>query len=139
MMQFYNKIFLLILSLVFVITLFYEIPSAQEDIYVLSHQDIFLELKRAPVNFQHTLHEEALSEEGCGACHHVFDEQKKQLVYEEDEEQECKSCHGIQKESAKPSLREAFHKSCTGCHRKLKKTKIEKNGPTTCGECHKKE
>jgi len=137
-MQFYNRKFILIISFLFFIILWCEIPSAQEDTYVLAHQDIFTEMKRTAVNFPHTLHEESLSDDGCGTCHHIFDEQKRQLVYKEDEEQECKSCHGLEKEVAKPALREAFHKSCTGCHRKLKKTKIEKNGPTTCGECHKK-
>ncbi len=110
---------------------------AQEENYVLAHQDVFGKMQRPAVHFPHAAHEEALSDEGCGACHHVFDEQVKKLVYTEGEEQECKTCHGLKPAGTSPALREAYHKSCTGCHR-LKKKNIEKSGPTTCGECHPK-
>jgi hypothetical protein len=111
---------------------------AQEETYLLEHKDVFVQMERPAVLFSHTLHEDSLAAHGCGVCHHVFDEQKKQLVYMEDEEQECKSCHEFKRDGKILALREAFHKSCTGCHRKMKKSDIEKSGPTTCGECHKK-
>ena len=112
----YQKSIFIIICL-FCILLWCKDSFTQEETYVMDHQEIFTEMKRPPVHFPHTLHEEALYEEGCGVCHHIFDEQKGRLSYEEGEEQECASCHGLKKEAAKPSLREAFHKNCTGCHR----------------------
>lgn len=90
----------------------------------------------APV-FDHTLHEEALDDPGCGACHHVLDEQTQKLVYSEGEESACSECHFEKAEDGLLALREANHASCTACHRKMIKSKL-KSGPTTCGECHPK-
>lgn len=129
--------FILISSCLFFSMLLSGIPSAQEDTYVLAHHDVFVKRQKPAVHFPHALHEDALSAEGCGACHHIFDERTRQLVYSEGDEQECNSCHGLKKVATIPALREAYHKSCTGCHR-LKKHTNEKSGPTTCGECHQK-
>ena len=95
--------------------------------------------RRRPIpEFDHTLHEEAYEETGCGVCHHVFDEDKNVLVYSEGEESYCSDCHMEKAQGNILALREANHASCTVCHRKLKKTK-KPAGPTTCGECHKKQ
>ena len=95
------------------------------------------ESRPAP-QFDHDLHQEALEEPGCGACHHIFDDEKGELVYSEDEESYCSDCHLENAQDDIPALREANHASCTACHRNLKKLK-KKAGPTTCGECHKKQ
>ena len=93
---------------------------------------------RPAPEFDHTLHEEALEEAGCGACHHVFDDEKNRLVYAEGEELACIECHLETAQGTILAIREANHASCTACHRDLKKQK-ETAGPTTCGECHKKQ
>lgn len=111
---------------------------SQDEIITLEHKDVFVELKRPSVEFPHLKHEEALGENDCGACHHIYDEGKGALVYSEGDEQECGACHGLKKEGKKLALREAFHKNCTGCHRQMKKSGAEKSGPSTCGECHQK-
>lgn len=109
---------------------------AQDAEYTLAYQEIFVKLRRPPVNFSHENHVEILDSEGCGICHHVLDEQSGRLIYEEGEEASCKECHIDQKEDRKPALREAFHGSCTVCHRTLIKESNLKSGPTTCGGCH---
>ncbi len=111
--------------------------SAQEDTYVLEYTDVFGKLSRAPVDFDHETHMDALDEEGCGACHHVYDEDSGKLIDADGEETSCTDCHGAKKDGSTPSLREAFHGNCTGCHRTMAKHH-EKTGPVTCGECHKK-
>ena len=111
---------------------------AQDEIIMLEHEDVFVELKRPSVEFPHMMHEDSLGDQGCGLCHHIFDQEKGTLVYSEGDEQACADCHGLKKEGKALALREAFHKSCTGCHRQMKKSGPEKTGPTTCGECHQK-
>ena len=109
---------------------------AQEAEYNLAHRDIFGKLRRPQVSFSHEIHAESLAEEGCGACHHVQDDQSGKLVYLEGEELGCLECHTQQKDDHKPGLREAFHGSCTICHRRLIKNDNPSSGPTTCGGCH---
>jgi hypothetical protein len=110
---------------------------AQEEEMLLEHKDVFGKLKRPPVPFPHELHTDVLADEGCGVCHHVYDEEKGTLVPDEDPDEGCAACHGAKKEGNQPGLREAFHGSCTVCHRKMAKEGKE-TGPRTCGECHKK-
>jgi hypothetical protein len=88
--------------------------------------------------FDHSLHEDALADDGCGVCHHVLDEQTKQLIYSEGEGGPCTECHLESEQADIPAIREANHGSCNACHRQLKKIK-KPAGPTTCGECHKKQ
>lgn len=110
---------------------------AQDDEIVLEHDDVFGTLQRPPVTFPHDLHMGSLDEEGCGACHHVYDEEEGTLVPVDDPDEGCVECHGAEKEGDQPALREAFHTSCTGCHREMAKQGKD-TGPRTCGECHKK-
>jgi hypothetical protein len=112
--------------------------ASAEEATVLAQKSVFGKLQRPPVPFDHDLHIDALEEQGCGACHHVYDEKKGRLVYEEDEEMSCTECHGKKKGVRAPGLREAYHGSCTVCHRRMAK-EHEASGPVTCGECHEKE
>ena len=110
--------------------------GAQEAEYNLAHRDIFGKLRRPQVSFSHAIHAETLAEEGCGACHHVQDDQSGKLVYLEGEELSCLECHTQQQDNHNPGLREAYHGSCTVCHRRLIKNNNPSSGPTTCGGCH---
>ena len=114
------------------------VALAQEAEYHLAHRDIYGKLRRPPVYFSHERHADALTDGGCGVCHHARDDQTGKLVYVEGEEIGCKECHLRQKSQGRPALREAYHGSCTGCHRRLIKRGNPKIGPTTCGGCHKK-
>lgn len=111
--------------------------GAQSSTDIIADNDIFGELQRFPAKFSHDLHMDALSDQGCGVCHHVYDEKAGKLVYEEGEESGCNTCHGLKKVGRMPALREAFHGSCTACHRKMHKNNMTA-GPVTCGECHPK-
>lgn len=108
---------------------------AQEE--TLAHEDIFYKLQRPPVPFDHDLHMEVLEDEGCGACHHEYDNEKGRLVPIEDDGTSCTECHGADKEGNTPALREAYHGNCNSCHRSMAK-KSENAGPVTCGGCHKR-
>ena len=111
--------------------------AAQEETYDLGHEDVFGKLQRPPVAFPHDRHMDALEQEGCGVCHHVFDEDAGGLVPVDDPDIGCTECHGAKKEDNKPGLRQAFHGSCTVCHRKMNRSG-QASPPVTCGECHKK-
>ncbi|MEG1609765.1 MAG: cytochrome c3 family protein [Bilophila sp.] len=56
------------------------------------------------------------NEENCGACHHVFDEKLKKLVWEKGKEDACAACHGLRADGNKPSLKTAVHTKCVWCH-----------------------
>ena len=111
---------------------------AQEEEYILAHEDVFGKLRRPQVVFSHEKHAENLDDAGCGVCHHTPDEETGQLVYIEGDDRSCKECHGLQKKGSIPALREAFHGNCTSCHRNQIKSDNLKSGPTTCGGCHRK-
>ena len=112
--------------------------TAQEGIFNIGHNDIFGKLQRPAVTFPHDQHVDAMEDDGCGACHHVYDDGKGALVPAHDgEEMSCTECHGARKDGSTPALREAYHGQCTGCHRRLA-GENKTAGPVTCGECHKK-
>lgn len=112
---------------------------AQDEVYRLAHTEIFGELRRPAIVFNHEAHAEALDEPGCGACHHAPDPDTGKLVYVADEEVGCSDCHGTAVQDGAPALREAYHGSCTLCHRRMSKSTQPFKGPTTCGECHRPE
>jgi hypothetical protein len=111
---------------------------AQEEEYILAHEDIFGNLRRPQVGFPHENHAASLADNGCGVCHHTPDDKTGRLAYIEGDERSCEDCHGLQKEDSTPALREAFHGSCTNCHRNQIKSGHLKSGPITCGGCHRK-
>lgn len=112
------------------------IPVLAEETMVIAHEDVFGKLSRPAVPFPHELHMDALASEGCGACHHSWDNTAGKLVYIEGEEFSCIECHLLRKKDGLPALREAYHGSCNTCHRERIKTGQTPSGPTTCGECH---
>ncbi|MFC1868877.1 cytochrome c3 family protein [Thermodesulfobacteriota bacterium] len=122
----------------FAIGIFPTTIPAQDDRYVLAHDDVFGNLRRPAVIFPHNIHIESLDDDGCGVCHHVRDSSTKKLTYEEGEEYTCKECHGRKVEEGRLALREAYHSNCTECHRDKNNKQQRKAGPTTCGQCHKR-
>ncbi len=58
----------------------------------------------------------ANSEANCGACHHVYDEKLKKLVWKKGQEDACASCHGEKAQGNTPSLQTAAHTKCVWCH-----------------------
>ncbi len=92
----------------------------------------FSDLKRSPVEFNHTLHENKFL---CNECHHNNDifldnKNRKSAV--------CSSCHKVEKtEDIQVILADAFHMKCKSCHKKNLK-RGRKSGPVMCGSCHKK-
>ena len=126
------------IGLVLVGTVGWQASMAQEADYILTHEDVFGNLRRPEVGFSHEIHAESLEKSDCGVCHHTPDDKTGQLVYSEGDERSCKECHDLQEEADIPALREAFHGSCTDCHRNQIKSGNPKSGPTTCGGCHQR-
>ncbi|MCK5125102.1 MAG: cytochrome C [candidate division Zixibacteria bacterium] len=78
----------------------------------------------------HFRHAEANMEK-CEHCHHVYDENSKQLVYAKNQESSCRDCHKQEKIDNKIPLEQAAHYQCFGCH-----LVNDDSGPTTCAGCH---
>ncbi len=90
----------------------------------ISIPEIFKDLKRPPVKFNHDKHSRALEKEGCDKCHPR--DNKEKLVFEfpkgrEDKDQE--------------DLMNLYHETCMGCHNE-RMEQGESAGAVTCGECH---
>jgi hypothetical protein len=97
----------------------------------IAHTEIFGELERPQVVFDHKKHTEALIKEG-----------KKEW-------QTCEECHPLNKDKTlvdfdfpkkvkkkdKDAYVNAYHDECMGCHKRMSMEK-KKSGPVTCGECH---
>jgi hypothetical protein len=98
-------------------------PVKPENRIAIAHTEIFGDLERPQVIFNHGKHEEANKAEGCVACHpekdgHVSFDFPKNL-----------------KKRDKTSVMNAYHDACIECHKKS--AKKEKTGPLNCGDCHK--
>ena len=48
---------------------------------LINHRDVFGKLTRPPVEFKHDFHAGILNKEGCGECHHVYDEKILHVVF----------------------------------------------------------
>lgn len=97
--------------------------------------------------FVHDKHVRALAEK-CENCHHRYDKEEKELVYEAGTEQSCLYCHelgavrgpffaselSVVKEKGY-SLRTVSHSLCVNCHRAMSKEQ-KKAGPLACTACH---
>jgi len=99
---------------------------------------------RLPFGFDNSLHYrhvEAAKEE-CKACHHVYDEAAKKLVYVKDKESSCRDCHRAETEENRSSFEVAAHEACIGCHREPPpEFKIDPDipRPQQCAGCHDRE
>jgi len=97
-------------------------PAGQARFITIS--DVFGELERPPVRFDHDKHTLALEKEGCQPCHRADDQGNFLFTYLNVEEQ-----------SDSTALMNVFHDECTGCHTSRAQEGKE-TGPVTCGECH---
>lgn len=88
----------------------------------------------------------------CEACHHLYDEKQKTLVYKKDSENSCRACHKGTDERNARAMSKVAHAACIGCHMKLAE-KVEQEaaqqgrvrlseqdkkrfGPFDCKGCH---
>jgi hypothetical protein len=84
----------------------------------------------------------------CDPCHHTYDKDERELVYEEGTEQSCYYCHD-NKTKRGPSLaveisviekkgltiRKVSHAQCVNCHW-FYSQRGQKAGPLECSKCH---
>ena len=93
--------------------------------------------ERESVPFPHEIHMESYD---CEICHHVYDENKNNVVdtmelYEGNPDIMCSSCHASDN---KINTQEAFHRQCMGCHIQAA-TMDQAAVPTLCNDCHRPE
>ncbi len=91
------------------------------DLVVVERTDVFGSLQRAPVAFRHTVHTDALSEEGCEACHELDDEERPIPQF-------------ARGDLSRRQLMDTYHEECIGCH--AERAGEDATGPRTCGTCH---
>jgi hypothetical protein len=96
---------------------------------------------RRPFGFDNSLHYRhvEVAKEECKACHHVYDETAKKLVYAEGKESSCRDCHRDETEENRSALQLAAHQACIGCHREpppVFKNDSDALRPQQCAGCH---
>jgi len=95
-----------------------------ERVRFISVPEIFKELDRPPVKFNHDKHARTLEKDGCTLCHPKDKDEKLLFTFPKERD-----------ESTKEALMNAYHDACVDCHQE-KGDAGEKAGPVTCGECH---
>jgi hypothetical protein len=101
---------------------------SQDDITTVN-DSAFSAHMRPPVSFPHDTHNETAEIEECGACHHLYEDEK--LVEDDTSEgMECSECHGPDGDGYPMDLVARYHNRCKGCHME------KKAGPVMCAECH---
>ena len=88
--------------------------------------------------FNHANHIDSM-EKGCDTCHHKYDEQTGESIYQKGDEAACGSCHKNKDEGKKKPLRTAGHNQCIGCHEEQYPEIKKDTDPYACIGCHKPE
>jgi len=102
------------------------------------------------VEFDFSLHDRHVKKvkDKCELCHHSFDKEDKELVYEKGTEESCYYCHDMNEKKG-PSLsveasviekkgltmRRVSHEQCVNCHL-FYSERGQKAGPLECSKCH---
>ncbi len=97
--------------------------------------------------FYHEKHVNKLSKK-CDDCHHIYDKEDKELVYEKGTEQSCFYCHDLDAKRGpflasetevtkrkRLTMRKVSHNLCVNCHL-FYVGKQSKAGPMECVQCH---
>jgi len=99
-----------------------EVATPDDGTVLIAHEEVFGELQRPGVVFDHELHVQNLTGSDCSTCHAEDDDGAYRFLPEE----------------AAGSYRRAmdhFHDQCIGCHDR-RRTEGETFGPDACGSCH---
>ena len=116
-----------------------EVATSEKDLHDITVENTgYKKDRRGPVMLTHTKH--ALDYGvSCWDCHHVYEDDKKNIYSPLETTQKCNECHDplkVQDEAMK--LQTAYHKNCKGCHKELA-VKNEKTGAfRKCLKCHEK-
>lgn len=91
---------------------------------VVAHPEVFGELERPAVAFDHDLHTSSLGYPDCGTCHEGSTRESPNYTF---------LAEGLGPNAAM----DAFHDRCIGCHDE-RRAEGESAGPNVCGECHQR-
>ena len=129
-------------------------PVTCAECHAKENETIIIEYPVVEFDFEyHDKHvkklKEKLGEDDCAQCHHIYDLEKEELVYEEKTEQSCYYCHelgkkrgpeytAITQKSAEKGLniRSASHQQCINCHLEYQEKGDDETGPAECVKCH---
>ncbi len=107
-------------------------------------------IKHPAVVFDFSVHDKHVKtlNNKCIFCHHFYDKEDKELVYEEGTEQSCYYCHDLQKKHSlllksdisvttekNLDMKKVSHHLCINCHLDIS-GKGAKAGPVECSKCH---
>jgi len=98
--------------------------SLLETQIIMAQPDIFKELERPPVLFDHQRHTKALEDKSCDICH--LKNKKGTLTY---------GFLEVKEKADRRSIIDAYHAKCNGCHGGNGEGS-EKAHDLGCGECH---
>lgn len=102
------------------------------------------------VNFDYYYHDKHVIKlkNKCDPCHHSYDKNNGELVYEEGTEQSCYYCHDLNAKrgpflaseleltkNKNLTMRKVSHTLCVNCHLRSSK-RNEEAGPLECARCH---
>ena len=133
-------------------------PLACGECHVRGGEKVKVTYGKIPFFYYHSKHVTALKEEveskqagdTCSLCHHIYDREKRKLVYKKGTEQSCLNCHGpfegepplplsteVQLTTEKGlTMQKVGHLRCVNCHLTYTQ-KGTKAAPVACFECHK--
>lgn len=102
--------------------------TARPDLVEIDITGLLGEAERAPVQFPHDLHTEAVKEEGkdCTVCHRKQENDRLSPKYMRAED------------LSGDELMELYHDNCIACHTEKTDAGV-KAGPVACGDCHRRE
>jgi hypothetical protein len=101
------------------------VEPAPAGMILMAYPELFGDLERPPVNFNHALHSAKLGPDQCKDCH-VIENGRLTPSFA--------AAAGI---LAPDDLMDAYHGRCLGCHQQRLEQHLD-SGPVTCGECHRR-
>ena len=101
-------------------------PTPQGKLAVgnIARMDVYDQLDRYPVKFDHDRHGTALGKDGCVRCHSLFDDKAGENLFH-------------RPDFSADEMTDRMHQVCIICHRNLA-TEGKNTGPQNCGGCHEK-
>ncbi len=114
-------------------------PAAPIPVGYIAKLDVYNDLDRYPVRFDHDRHTRELGEDACALCHHERAAGSGERIYVKGHEAACETCHLLFETDGVPALTDAYHGACLKCHDERSERGEKTSGPRTCAGCHVRE
>jgi len=114
-------------------------PSGNIPVGYIAKVEVYGDLDRYPVRFDHDRHTDRLGADACASCHHERDDSGGGVTYVSGHEAACETCHGLEASNGTRGLTEAYHDTCLKCHEERSEEGKRPTGPQACSGCHVKQ